>query len=51
MSMMFGSFGHVPVSAVVFLRSATLPEAAAIAIVPLASGAGKRIPLLPPELS
>jgi hypothetical protein len=48
---MFGSFGHVPVSAVEFLTSATLPELAAIAIVPVASGDGNTTPLLPPELS
>lgn len=47
---MLESLGHAPVSAVEFFTSATLPEAAAIAIVPLASGVGKEIPLLPPEL-
>ena len=48
---MFGSFGHVPVSAVALLINTTLPEPAAIAIVPVASGAGNEAPLLPPELS
>src|ERR1043166_8472480 len=48
---MFGSLGHVPVSAVEFLTSATLPEPAAIAIVPVASGEDNAAPLLPPELS
>ena len=37
---MFGSLGHAPVNAVEFLTSTTLPEPAAIAIVPVASGAG-----------
>ena len=48
---MFGSFGQVPVSAVELLTSAILPEPAAIAIVPVASGAEIATPLLPPELS
>jgi hypothetical protein len=50
-SRMFGSFGHAPVSAVEVLTSATLPEPAAIAIVPIASGVGNDAPLLPPEVS
>jgi hypothetical protein len=48
---MFGSFGQAPLNEVDFLMSATLPEPAAIAIVPVASGAGSVTPLLPPELS
>src|SRR6185369_11315823 len=48
---MFGSFGQAPLNEADFLRSATLPEPAAIAIVPVASGAGSVTPLLPPELS
>ncbi len=48
---MLGSFGHAVVNAVEFLTSTTLPEPAAIAIVPVASGAGNEAPLLPPELS
>ena len=48
---MSGMLGHVPLSAVVFLTSATFPEVAAIAIEPVASGAGREVPLLPPELS
>ena len=39
---MFGSLGHAPVNAVELLTSTTLPEPAAIAIVPVASGAGRR---------
>ena len=50
-STMFTSFGHAPVSAVVLLTTATLPEPAAIAMVPVASGDGNGTPLLPPELS
>ena len=50
-STMFGSFGHAPASDVVLLTSATLPEPAAIAIVPFASGDANAAPLLPPELS
>ena len=50
-SRMLESFGHAPESAVEFLTSATLPEPAAIPIVPVASGAGKTTPLLPLELS
>ena len=49
--MMCESFGHAPVSVVEFVTSKTLPEPAAIAIVPVASGAGSEAPLLPPELS
>jgi hypothetical protein len=49
--MIFESFGHVPVNAVEFFMSATLPEPAAIVIEPVASVAGKSEPLLPPELS
>ncbi len=48
---MFGSFGHATVNAVVDLISTTFPEPAAIAIVPVASGAVNKAPLLPPELS
>jgi len=48
---MFVSFGQAPLSTVEFLTSATLPDVAAIAIVPTASGAGSATPLLPPELS
>ena len=48
---MFGSFGQAPVSAVEFFTSVTFPEPAAMAIVPVASGADRVIPLLPPELS
>ena len=51
MSTMFGSFGQAPLSAVALFISATLPEPAAIAIVPVASGAVNVTPLLPPELS
>ena len=51
MSTMFGSFGQVPVSAVEFLTSATFPDPAAIAIVPVASGVGKSVQLLTPDAS
>ena len=43
---MFGSVGQEPVSAVVDFTSATLPAAAAMAIVPVASGCGKARPLV-----
>jgi len=46
---MFGSFGHEPERGVVDLTSATLPEVAAMAMVPVASGVGRGAPLLPPE--
>ena len=46
---MFGSVGHVPESGVVDFTSATLPEVAAMAIVPVASGVGRRAPLAPPD--
>ena len=48
---MFGSLGQAPLSALVDFTSATLPEVAAIAIVPVASGVGSADPLLPPEAS
>ena len=47
---MFGSAGHGPVSAVVDFTSASLPAAAAIAIVPVASGWGIGLPLLAPAV-
>jgi hypothetical protein len=46
---MFGSLGQAPVSAMVDLTSATLPAAAAMAIVPDASGCGNGTPLLAPD--
>jgi hypothetical protein len=42
---------HVPVSAIVELTSATLPVVADIAILPVASGAGKFAPEAPPDAS
>jgi hypothetical protein len=47
-SMMLGSLGHAPVIGVVVFTSATLPAAAAMAIVPVASGCGSALPLLAP---
>ena len=46
---MFGSVGHEPESGVEVFTSATLPEVAAMAMVPVASGAGSGAPLAPPE--
>jgi hypothetical protein len=46
---MFSLLGQAPVSAVVDFTSATLPEVAAIAIVPVASGVGSADPFVPPE--
>ena len=46
---MFGSVGHEPESGVVVFTSATLPEVAAMAMVPVASGVGRGVPFVPPE--
>ena len=48
---MLESLGQVPDSAVVVLTSATLPDPAASEIDPVASGAGRVAPLVPPEAS
>jgi hypothetical protein len=56
---MVASFGQAPFSGALFsaalfsaavdFTSATLPEVAAIAIVPVASGVGSAVPFVPPE--
>ena len=46
---MFSLLGHEPESGVVVFTSATLPDEAAIAIVPVVSGVGSGAPLVPPE--
>ena len=47
-STMLESVGHAPVNGVAVLTSATLPDPAAIAIAPTASGVGSVAPLFPP---
>jgi len=46
---MSGLVGHEPESGVVDRTSATLPEVAAIEMVPVASGVGRVAPFVPPE--
>jgi hypothetical protein len=46
---MSGLVGHEPESGVVDRTRATLPEVAAIAMVPVASGVGRLAPFVPPE--
>ena len=46
---MSGFVGHEPESGVVVFTSATLPEVAAMATVPVVSGVGRGAPLVPPE--
>ena len=48
---MLSLLGHEPVSGVVVRTSATLPDVAAIAMVPVASGVGRFAPFVPPEAS
>ncbi len=50
-STIVASLGQAPVRAVEVLTRATLPAEAAMAVVPVTSGAGSSAPLLPPDAS